>query len=72
MADIGITFEELNKQISNVEGFEIQLIGFVSRERWDEVKKARYMPYPYKTPFSGGLGQLISERIIPAVNNVIK
>lgn len=72
MADTGITFEELNKQISNVEGFEIQLVGFISKDRWEEVKKAKYKPYPYTTPFSGALSQLISERIIPAVQNTIK
>lgn len=68
----GITFEELNNQISAVEGFDIQLVGFVSKDKWDEIKKAKYHPYPYSTPFTGPLNMLINQRIIPAVNNMIK
>ena len=72
MDNTGITFEELNKQISAVEGFDIQLVGFVSKEKWDSVRNAKYHPYPYTTPFSGGLSELISQRIVPAIHNTLK
>lgn len=72
MSDSGISMKELQAQISEVEGFDIALVGFVSRDRWNEVQNARYNPYPYKTPFSGTISDLIRQRIIPAINNVIK
>ena len=65
-----VTIEELNKQIFKVEGVEVDVMQFASRKR-RILHRLRYPEYPYTTKFQGPIELLVSQRIVPIIQQEI-
>ena len=65
-----VTIKELNKQIFDVEGVQIDVMQFASRKR-KILHRLRYPEYPYKTKFQGPVEQLVEQRIVPIIQKEI-
>lgn len=65
-----VTIQELNTQILNVEGIEVDVVQFASRKR-RILDKLRYPEYPYTEKFNGSIDALINQRILPIIQNEI-
>lgn len=65
-----VTIQELNTQILNVEGIEVDVVQFASRKR-RILDKLRYPEYPYTEKFNGSIDALINQRILPIIQKEI-
>lgn len=65
-----VTINELNKQIFDVEGVEVDVMQFASRKR-RILHRLRYPEYPYKTKFQGPIEALVTQRIVPIIQKEI-
>ena len=70
MSERYVTIKELNKQILEVEGVEVDVVQFAYRKR-NILNKLRYPEYPYTEKFDGPIEKLVSTRILPIIQKEI-